>query len=306
MKEVSLGGIIPATITPMKADFKVDEDSLEEYIRWISRYRLGGLAVNVDSGEGVHLYKEEKERIPEIVSDVVKGKLPIIAGLSARFTQEAVEQAIEAKEAGADALLVFPIPAFSGSPLPAEIPCRYHETIGERADIALVLFQLEQPLGGVEYPPQVLLEMTKIRQVVALKESLEDARKFAATARLLREAPREITLLNGNDTFILESYLLGAEGALIGFATLGTDLQIEMFELVQKKRYNEAKEISELMQPLIDAIFAPPARNYRARTKEALVMLGIINKAYIRPPLTPISEAEREQLKEALKTTGLL
>lgn len=161
-------------------------------------------------------------------------------------------------------------------------------------------------MGGVEYPPEVLLELTKIKQVVALKESLEDAKKFVSTVRLLREAPRKITLLTGNDTFILEALLLGAEGALIGFGTLATDLQVEMFELFQKRRFDEAKAIAERLQPLIDAIFASPARNYRARTKEALVMLGVLENAYIRPPLLPISEAERNRLREALKKADLL
>jgi 4-hydroxy-tetrahydrodipicolinate synthase len=306
MKEISLRGIIPATITPMTADFNVDEEALVEYINWISRFRIGGLAINVDSGEGPHLYREERKRILEIVVGIVKGKFPIIAGLPARFTQEAVELALEAKEAGADALLVFPIPAFSGLPLPADIPYQYHKTIGERADIPLVLFQLEQALGGVEYPPSILLELIKIKQVIALKESLEDAKKFVSTAMILREAFRKITLLTGNDTFILEAFILGAEGALIGFATLATDLQIEMFELVQKRRYSEAKIIAERLQPLIDAIFAPPARNYRARTKEALVMLGVLKSAHVRPPLLPISATERKKLQEALKKADLL
>jgi len=306
MKEVSLGGIIPATVTPMTRDFRIDEEGLVDYIKWLSRFRLGGVAINVDTGEGPHLYKEERKRIVELVVDVVKGKFPVITGLVTRFTQEAVEQAVEAKEAGADALLVFPIPAFSGSPLSAEIPYRYHKTVGKEADIALVLFQLEAALGGVEYPPDVLLELTKIEQVVALKESLEDAKKFVSTIRLLRGAPRKITLLTGNDTFILEAFMLGAEGALIGFGTMATDLQVEMFELVQKRRYDEAKAIAEQLQPLIDAIFASPARNYRARTKEALVMLGVLKNAYIRPPLLPISEAERNRLREALKKADLL
>jgi len=306
MKEVRLGGIIPAIVTPMTSDFNVDEETLLDYVKWIAGRKLGGLAINVDSSEGPHLYREERSKIVELVAEAVGGKLPIIAGLAARFTQEAVEQAVELKEAGADALLVFPIPAFCGSPLPAEIPCRYHETIGVKANIALILFQLEQALGGVEYPPEVLLELTKIKQVIAIKESLEDSAKFVATARVLRSAARKITLLSGNDTFILEAFLLGAEGALIGFATLATDLQVEMFELVQKKKYDEAKEIAERLQPLVDVIFAPPARNYRARTKEALVMLGVLKHAYVRPPLVPISDAERTQLRKALKKAEVL
>jgi len=79
-----------------------------------------------------------------------------------------------------------------------------------------------------------------------------------------------------------------------------------MFNLIQKKRYDEAKEIAERLQPLVDVIFAPPARNYRARLKEALVMLGVLRSPHIRPPLLPISDEERKKLKEALKRTELL
>jgi 4-hydroxy-tetrahydrodipicolinate synthase len=180
MKRVSLRGIIPAIVTPMTSDFRVDEEALVNYIKWISRFPIGGLAINAASGEGPHFYREEKTRILKLVGDIVKGKTPIIAGLSARFTAEAIELARDAKEAGADALLVFPIPAFSGSPLPPEIPYKYHKAVGEGADMALVLFQLEQTLGGVEYPPEVLLKLTEVKEVVALKEALRDAKKFVS------------------------------------------------------------------------------------------------------------------------------
>ncbi len=99
---------------------------------------------------------------------------------------------------------------------------------------------------------------------------------------------------------------MGADGALIGFGTLATDLQVEMFELVEKERYDEAREIADRLQPLADVIFSSPVRNYRARTKEALVMLGVLEHAYMRPPLMPISDEERIAVKEALKKAELL
>jgi Dihydrodipicolinate synthase/N-acetylneuraminate lyase len=113
-------------------------------------------------------------------------------------------------------------------------------------------------------------------------------------------------MLTGNDNFILESFILGADGGLLGFGTIATDLQIEMIDSVKRRDYDEAFEIYRRITPLADAIFMPPVRNYRARLKEALVMLGVLKKAYVRPPLTPISEAERKVVKNALKESGLI
>ena len=132
----------------MNERFEIDDDSLENYIKWITSFRIGGLAVNVDTGEGPHLFPEERVRVLKIVSEVVKGRVPIIAGLPARFTAEAIKLAREAKEAGADALLVFPIPAFIGGDS-SEVVYRYHKAIAEGADMPLVAFQLQPALGGI-------------------------------------------------------------------------------------------------------------------------------------------------------------
>ncbi|MCW4027395.1 MAG: dihydrodipicolinate synthase family protein [Candidatus Bathyarchaeota archaeon] len=306
MEDLKLSGIIPATVLPLTEAYQIDEDSLREYIGWLTKPRVGGLAVNVDTGEGPHLYMEEKMRVLKIVKDTVGDSVPIVAGLQASFTSQAIEAADRMKRAGADALLVFPIGTFYGSPLPPEVPYAYHKAIADGAGAPLVLFQLQRDLGGVEYNPECLAKLASIDGVIAIKEASFSAMKFLRTLRLLRSSPRRIAILTGNDNFIFESFVLGADGALIGFGTLATDLQVEMFELVEKERYSEAREIADRLQPLADVIFSSPVRNYRARTKEALVMLGVLEHAYMRPPLMPISDEERIAVKEALKKAELL
>jgi len=305
MKKLELTGIIPATVLPMDKNYNIDENSLENYIKWLLRYRIGGLAINVDTGEGPQLYPEERHRVLRIVSSIVKRKIPIIAGLPAGFTEQAVKLAIQAKDSGADAVLVFPLAAFRGIKA-SEVVYNYYKTIGERADIPLVAFQLQPELGGVIFDEETLTKITQVDQVVALKEASFSAKVFTDTRRILEKAPRKITLLTGNDNFILESFILGADGALIGFGTIATDLQVEMFEKVKDKKYDEAWEIYERIRPLADVIFAPPVRNYRARLKEALVMLGVIEHSYVRPPLLPISDEERKIIRKTLKEAGIL
>lgn len=306
MNDLKLEGIIPATVLPLTSTYEVDEDSLKDYMKWLLKSRIGGLAVCVDTGEGPHLYREEKIRVVKIVKSVVGDKVPVIAGLQAAFTSQAVEEANLIREAGADAILVFPITAFYGAPLPPELPHAYHRAIASAGRVPMVLFQLQKDLGGAEYNSECLTKLTEIEEVIAIKEATFDAMKFLNTSRLLRSLPRKIAILTGNDNFIFESLVLGADGALIGFGTLATDLQVEMFELIQKERYIEAKEIADRLQPLVDVIFAPPVRNYRARIKEALVLLGVLKYTYMRPPLIPLSREEKEGVRKALKGIGLL
>ncbi|MGB9614782.1 MAG: dihydrodipicolinate synthase family protein [Fervidobacterium sp.] len=298
-------GLIPATLTPMNKNFEVDYEQLEKYIKWLISFKIGGLAVNVDTGEGPHLYQEEKIRIIQEISKIVKGKVPIVAGLHARNTKEAVDSAREIKEAGADGLLVFPHSSFIGDPS-IEVIYNYHNTLSENVDISLVLFNLQPALGGVEYKPETLQKLSEIKNVVAIKEASFDAKKFVEIARALKNISRKITLLTGNDNFIYESLILGAEGGLLGFGTIAVKEQTEMFELVSKKRYEEAREIWEQLLPLVNVIFAPPVRNYRARLKEALAMMGILKTIYVRPPLMLISKVEREEIRNVLKKLGML
>jgi 4-hydroxy-tetrahydrodipicolinate synthase len=298
-------GLIPATLTPMNKNFQIDYEQLKEYIKWLISFKIGGLAVNVDTGEGPCLYQDEKIGIIKAVSEIVKRKVPIVAGLHARNTEEAIKSASEFKKAGADGLLVFPHPAFIGEPS-EEVIFEYHNTISKNVDVPLIIFNLQPALGGVEYKPETLRKLSEIKNVVALKEASFDAKKFVEIARTLKNVPRKITLLTGNDNFIYESLILGAEGGLLGFGTIAVKEQAEMFELVGKKRYEEAREIWEQLQPLVDVIFANPVRNYRARLKEALAMMGIIKTTYVRPPLMPISNVEREKIRGVLKKLKML
>lgn len=298
-------GLIPATLTPMDKNFNVDYDQLENYIKWLIRHDIGGLAVNVDTGEGPHLYPEERVEILKSIIGIVKGRVPIVAGLHARNTEEAVKLGSEAKAAGANALLVFPHPVFFGEPN-SEVVYSYHLEISEKVKLPLVAFQLQPALGGVEFGQETLLRLLNIRNVVAIKEASFNAKKFVDLVRVVKMARRDVVVLTGNDNIIYESLLLGAEGGLLGFGTIATDMQVEMFDLVAKDRLEEAREVWAKLLPLEEAIFAPPVRDYRARLKEALVMMGVLKTSCVRPPLRQISVKERGKIREAMKTLGLI
>ncbi|MEM4788521.1 MAG: dihydrodipicolinate synthase family protein [Ignisphaera sp.] len=297
--------LIPAILTPMKADYSIDFDQMEKYLKWLLSFDIGGLAVAVDTGEGPSLYKHEKLELIKFVSQIVKGRVPVVAGLQAINTMDAVETAKQLKEVGADALLVFPHPSFIGYPN-EDVVYHYHKALSDNVEIPLIAFNLQPALGGVEYSVKAIEMLSSLKTVVAIKEASFDAKKFIDIVRTINKLKNKIMVLTGNDNFIYESLVLGAEGGLLGFGTIAVKEQVEMFNLVAKKKYPEALEIWELILPLEEVIFAPPVRNYRVRLKEALTMMGVLETTYARPPLQPISNEEREKIRAVLKQLKLI
>jgi 4-hydroxy-tetrahydrodipicolinate synthase len=300
---LNLEGLIPATVLPMHADGSIDESGLRSYISWVVDQGPVALAINVDTGEGPHLTHDEKIRVLETVRSVTT--LPIVAGIAGPSTDAAVRQAHEFKAAGADAFLVFPIPAYLSDPLDPRIPIAYHEAIAE-VGVPLILFQLQPALGGVNFEPETLRRMASIDGVIAMKEASFDARRYLDVVQLLGELPRPITLLTGNDNFILESFMLGGAGALIGFGAVMTREQVDMIEAWRAGRIDEARALGRRVQRLADAVFARPVADYRVRLKECLVALGVLEAAHVRRPLLPIDDDERKHLRTILGEVGLL
>ena len=300
---LNLNGLIPATVLPMFEDGSIDETSLRSYIDWVAGQGPVALAINVDTGEGPHLTHDEKVRVLRIVRDVTD--LPIVAGLAGPSTDAAVRQAKEFRDVGADALLMFPIPAYLSDPLDVRVPVGYLEAVST-AGLPMILFQLQPALAGVNFEPETLRAMASVEGVVAIKEASFDARRFMDTARILDDLPRPITFLTGNDNFILESFLLGATGALIGFGAVMTREQVDMIDAWNDGRIDDAMALGRRVQRLADVVFARPVGDYRVRLKECLRILGVLEAAHVRRPLLPLGDAERAHLADVLTEVGLL
>jgi 4-hydroxy-tetrahydrodipicolinate synthase len=267
------------------------------------------LAINADTGEGPHLTHQEKCRVIEVVGE--ETDLPIVAGVAGPFQTQAVAQARDYQAAGASALLVFPISAYLSAPLDPAIPVGYHQAISD-VGLPMIAFQLQPMLGGVNFEPETLRRLIEIENVVAMKEASFDARRYIDTFRMVEQTPKyqagEFTYLTGNDNFILESFILGCTGALIGFGAIMVEEQVAMIDAWNDGRIDEAKALGKRVQRLADVIFGAPVANYRARTKESLHILGVpgLEDSSVRPPLLGLDDAEKQHLRETLIEVGLL
>lgn len=300
--ELDLAGLIPAVVTPMHADGRVDDESVRTYARWLFGFDgLKAVAVNMDTGEGPSLFSHEQRRVMEIWLGEAAGRVPVLVGVGGH-TDLACDIARDAMHAGASGIVVFPHPVFVGEPQDSEMIYAHNAAIAESTGLPTIVFQLQPTLGGSLFSQETLLRLASIPNVVAIKEASFDAVRFVQTVRTLQDAPKQIHVLTGNDNFILESFMLGADGALIGFGTLAVGEQIEMIRRHQADDNAGARRIyDEVVQPYVSTIFAAPVRNYRARTKEALCELGVLHSSAVRRPLLELADEERQRVRQAVR-----
>jgi 4-hydroxy-tetrahydrodipicolinate synthase len=308
MSDLNLNGIIPAVIVPMRQDYSIDFEAFRRYLEWVVSQGPVGLAVNVDTGEGPYLTPEERSQVIGTAREVAAGRCFIVAGVGGPSTVFAASNAQAARDAGADAVLIFPTAAFLNDPLDPRIMVDYHKAIADASGLPLIVFQLGPIFGGVDYPPEALAETLRIPQIIGLKDASFDAQRFVVTRDIIRQADHPITLLTGNDNFLLESFLLGARGGLLGYAAVGVGLLVDMLNAVANQEFAAAAAMQERVQGFCDYIYGHPIGDYRARCKVALVHMGLLapDLTYVRPPYRSLWEAEAKAARRAVERAGLL
>jgi len=300
-------GVMPANILPFRADLTVDEPAYRRHLRWLADTRgVTGIVTNGHAAEVSSLMREERKHTLAIALDEVGGTCPVIAGVYSDGTQEAVELAKDAKAAGAAGVLVFPPTLFMwGAQVKPDMVIRHFSEIAERADLPIVVFQYP-PASGIGYAPETLARLAQIPQVAAVKDWSNEIVALEANLRALRATGRPVALLSSFTMSLMASFLLGADGAISGMGSVTANLQAELFEACQKGDLDGARRINDRLAPLVRVFYAPPFVDMHNRMKEALVLLGRIPAAHVRPPLTPVSAAEREAIRSALVASGLL
>lgn len=308
MKTINTKGVFPATVLPLTADYEPDYAAYSRYLDWLIEEHALGLAINMDTGEGPQLTPAERKRAAETAVETVRGQASVVAGVMGATTRDAVATARMYQRAGVDGLVVFPNAAFRNDPLDPRIPYDYHRAIAEEVDLPIILFQLAPVFGGVNYTRETLLRLLEIPQVVAIKEASFDAQYFAYTMDTVKMSGRPVTVLCGNDRFITECFLLGAEGALLGFCAIGCGMVAEMLGKFLAGSYKEAVDMRSRVQGFANFIYKDPVLDYRARCKVGLAHLGVLERGqtYIRPPLLQIGEAESREIAQALAEFGML
>jgi 4-hydroxy-tetrahydrodipicolinate synthase len=299
-------GVIPAVLLPFQDDLSIDEKNFRRHLRDVTAAKgLSAVTVNAHSTEVASCTFEEQRRVLDLTLDEIGDKLPVVNGVWADGSIEAARIARMASEGGASALLVFPPAPFTLSQSP-EMALAHFKRIADASDLPIIVFQY--PLAtGQGYPRDTLLKMCEqVPTIRAIKDWAGNVPQHEMHIRVLQSLPRPVNVLTTHSAWLFSSLVLGCNGLLSGSGSVIADLQSALFAAVQANDLAAARELNDRIYPLARVFYADPWADMHNRMKEALVLLGRLPRAVVRPPLVKLGRPEIERIREALVEAGLL
>jgi len=299
-------GVIPAVLLPFFEDLSIDEVSFRSHLDDVVRVKgLSAITINAHSTEVASCTFEEQKRVLEITKDQLKGQVPIVHGIYAEGSLEAAKIARMATDGGSSALLVFPPGPLTMGQRP-EMVVDHFKRISDASGLPIIAFQY--PLaGGQGYPVPTLMRLIKeVPTVRAIKDWCSNPVLHEKHVRLLQSLNPVVNVLSTHSAWLFSSLVLGGNGLLSGSGSVIADLQLALFNAVQNNDLKTAKAINDRIYPLAQVFYAEPWVDMHNRMKEALVLLGKLPRAVVRPPLVKVSHEEIQSIKSALIQAGLL
>jgi 4-hydroxy-tetrahydrodipicolinate synthase len=304
---LEIKGIFVATVTPFKDDGSVDLQHVGKHVKYLSEKNIGGLVCNAHAAQGEVLAREEKMDIIRTIRGATTKPIPLVAGIEAIRTDELIQQALDARKAGADAVMLCAPPLFawnaSQNPEFGESQIR---AVAEEADIPIILFQYSSN-NPFYYAPKDLNRMLReIKEIVAVKLATNlNIAQYEEDLRAVKGAGRDVAALPAAGLTLYYAMLAGADGALSGSANFAAEHDIEMFDAVKAGDLARGLEIHRTAYHLFKEVYKVPYVNMHIRYQYCTYMAGLIPNALTRRPLLPLPLKEITLLAEGMKDSGI-
>jgi 4-hydroxy-tetrahydrodipicolinate synthase len=307
MRTPSLSGVVPAILTPFHPDGAIDDKGVQALAdRMASIDGVGAVFCTGHAGEVAAMSREERRHVTRLTVEAVGGRVPVIAGVYTDSYADAVAMARDAREAGASAVTLFAPPVFAdGATESSEAPFRFFETVAQGAEIPLVVFQFP-PESGLGYDTETLVRLASLPEVVAVKEGSASVDTYEANLRALHAVDPPVPVLTSNNSWLLPSLSVGGDGILSGASSVVAEQHVELWRCIERLDLEGARRVNDRLYPLVKAFYRPPFIDMHNRMKEALVLMGVLERATVRPPLMPLSDAEKRDIRAALVAAELI
>ena len=295
MKETVFTGCCVAAVTPMRSDGSVDLKKYADFIDMLIQKGADAIAVNSTTGESATLSDEEQYNIICCIKDAINHRVPLIAGAGSNNTHHAARLALNARNAGADALLCV-TPYYNKTNESGLI--EHFTFVAEHANLPIILYNVPSRTG-MSITPEVYRKLSANPLICAVKEASGSIADIAHTRALCGD---ELDIYAGNDDYIVPVMSLGGKGVVSVLGNLLPDRVHEICTLCQKGNFSAAAKLQIEVMPLIDALFSDVNP---IPVKEALTLTGF-DAGPLRLPLYHLSEERREVLRGVLQRFALI
>ncbi len=287
-------GSLVAIVTPFK-NGKLDERALGDLIEWQITSGTHGIVPCGTTGESATLTHAEHDRVVAFTVEVVRRRVPVVAGTGSNSTEEAIALTKHAKAAGVDgALLITP---YYNKPTQEGLFLHY-KAVAEAVDLPLVVYNIPGRTG-VNMLPSTIARLTVCPTVVAVKEGSGAVQQASEIIQLCGE---RLTVLAGDDALTLPMMAVGGKGVITVTANLVPTKMAQLVNAFREGKFEIARATHYELYPLFTALFY---ETNPIPVKEALHLMGKIAPE-IRLPLCPMGNDNKAKLLTVLKAAGLV
>lgn len=287
-------GSFVALVTPFR-DGAIDETAYQGFIDWQIGQGTHGLVPCGTTGESPTLSHAEHMRIVELCVEAAQGRVPVVAGSGSNSTEEAIQLTRHAKEAGADAALI--ITPYYNKPSQEGL-YQHYKAIQDAVELPIIIYNIPGRCV-VDMSVATMARLGKLPNIIGVKDATADLARPSATRRAIGDG---FCQFSGEDATVLAFLGEGGHGCISVSANVAPKLLAEMHTAWMKGDHTTARGIRDRLVPVHEAMFVDTSP---CPVKYAVSLQGHCS-GELRLPLVEVSKENKERIRQALETAGLL
>lgn len=288
-------GSMVAIATPMNEDGSLDFESLEKLVEFHIENSTDVIISVGTTGESATLDFNEHSRVIKTTIDLVKGRIPVIAGTGANSTSEAIELTESAKKNGADGCLL--VTPYYNKPTQEGL-YQHYKKIADHVSIPQILYNVPGRTS-VDMEPQTVYRLSTHENIVGIKEASGNKNR---STELMNLCSDNIQIFTGDDKTSMSDLIDGFSGNISVTANIAPKQMHMMCKHAMEGDLKKASELNKQIDILHDVLFC---ESNPIPVKWCLNRMGLIKKG-IRLPLTWLDNKYHEQLNQALLDSGVI
>jgi dihydrodipicolinate synthase/N-acetylneuraminate lyase len=297
-----LRGIIPPVITPLLDRDTLDVAGLERLIEHILSGGVHGLFILGTTGEAPSLSYRLRYELIERVCRQVKGRVPVLVGITDTSFAESVKTACKAKDAGAQVVVLAP-PYYFPAGQPELLEYLRHLT----PDLPLPLLLYNMPsLTKAVFEPQTVRAAAEISGIVGIKDSSGNMTYFHQLQSLLQDHP-DFSLLMGPEELLAEAVLFGASGGVCGGANILPKLYVDLYNAARSREMEKMEALHKKVIQISTSIYdvGHYQSSYLKGLKCSLSCMGICSD-FLAEPFHRFRSTEHNVIRRHLEELGII
>ena len=287
-------GCLTALITPFR-NGRIDEKAFQSLVEWQIKEGVQGVLVCGTTGESPTLSHKEHMRVTELCVEAVKRRIPVLAGTGSNSTEETIELARHAEQAGADAQVV--VTPYYNKPTQEGL-YRHFKAVHDSCGLPIVIYNIPSR-SVIDMTIETITELAKLPRIVGVKDATGD---LARPVRTKLAVGANFSLLAGDDSTALAFLAQGGHGLISVTSNVAPRLCAEMQHAWQRGDVLKAQQINETLAPLHYALFM---ETNPSPVKYAASLLGLCTPD-VRLPLCGVKDATKAKVREAMAPAGSL